>query len=434
MTEPAEPPAAAAAAAAEESKRSGKKKSIPSQLICEHVLSTPPRRIGHGVNTLVYHNTQPAWQCSFSRDGQYLAVCYGAPDPAIRIWKWKKQQPSSDQSSSSSSASAWILTATLAGIHERTIRSVEFAPILSPLTLASASFDGTVAIWELVNNDSSSKEGGWECTAQLEGHDNEVKCVRWNATASLLATCGRDKTVWIWECFLPGTIGGGGGGGDQLQQQGGGGDFECLAVLNGHEGDVKCIQFASSHGEWGDGDEILISCSYDNSIKIWAEDCGDWYCASTIAGVHSSTIWSLALSPSGARLVDASADGSLAIYKCYTNAEKNKLFPDEASNNDNGLWKCVGKLPDAHASPIYSVHYAPAGAGHGRIATCGADNRLRIFKESSASSSDKPMFQAEVSVTTNHGDLNCVCWHPTDGTILATVGDDGTAQIWKFVT
>jgi cytosolic iron-sulfur protein assembly protein CIAO1 len=405
------------------------------RLICEHVLSTPPRRIGHGVHALVYQNTQPAWQCSFSRDGQYLAVCYGAPDPAIRVWK--KQQQQQQQSSSSSDSCNWILSATLAGIHERTIRSVEFAPIHSPLTLASASFDGTVAIWELVKSNSSSssssKAGGWECTAQLEGHDNEVKCVRWNATASLLATCGRDKSVWIWECFLPGTIGGGGGNANTAAAGGGGGDFECLAVLNGHEGDVKCIQFASSHGEWGDGDEILISCSYDNSIKVWAEDCGDWYCAATIAGVHSSTIWSLALSPSGARLVDASADGSLAIYKCYTNAEKAKLFPEEASN-DNGLWKCVGTLPDAHASPIYSVHYAPAGAGHGRIATCGADNRLRIFKEASASSSDKPLFQAEVSVTTNHGDLNCVCWHPTDGTILATVGDNGTAQIWKFIT
>jgi WD40 repeat protein len=41
--------------------------------------------------------------------------------------------------------------------------------INSPLVLASASFDGTVAIW----GGYSKVQGDWG-TAQLEGHDNEV--------------------------------------------------------------------------------------------------------------------------------------------------------------------------------------------------------------------------------------------------------------------
>lgn len=290
--------------------------NFTSTLTCQQVLLQPLKTFGGGEATVQHPSDSTAWQCAFSPDGQWLAACFGAPDLYILLWRKKRRQNTPSSSNDKEREDEWELSNTITGVHDRTIRSIAFAPVLSPYILASASFDGTICIWEY-----SPDLNDWECSAQLEGHDNECKAVTWNSTGSLLASCSRDKSVWVWECFLPGTVGGSNGGGD----------FDCIAVLNGHQADVKDVKFAPSHGQWGDGDEILLSASYDDTIKCWAEDAGDWYCAASLSNVHTDTIWSLAVAPGGGRFVSGSADGSLAIYKAYSQQETKERFPDEGS-------------------------------------------------------------------------------------------------------
>jgi len=374
----------------------------PSLSLTQSLLP-PPKSLGSvSKPALQYRSDSACWECAFSRNGKWLAACFGVPAACVRIWEQKDF--------------GWDFHSSLEGIHTKSIRSISFAPISANYVLAAASFDGSVSIWQI---DQQSNE--WDCTTQLEGHENEVKCVTWNATGSLLATSGRDKTVWVWETFLDGTIG---GSSDN--------DFECIAVLSGHEGDVKCVRFAESHGQWGDGDEILISAGYDDTIRVWAEDAGDWYCAMVVEDSHRDTIWSLAVAPGSGRMVSSSADKSIAILRNFTIMERREMFPDQ-SNCSNGYWKCVGKLPDAHSSTIYSLDYAPARAGHGRIVSAGGDNRIQVYREVLGSTSDAPLFSLDASVQVGHADVNCVRWHPSDGSVLCAACDDGSVRIFKFL-
>lgn len=105
-----------------------------------------------------------------------LASCGG--DRSIKIWSEQNSQ--------------WTCAQTLSDPNiTRTIRWVSWSPCGQKI--ASASFDASILIWK------KNSKNFFEVVANLEGHDNEVKCTAFSSDGAYLATCSRDRSVWIWD-------------------------------------------------------------------------------------------------------------------------------------------------------------------------------------------------------------------------------------------
>jgi WD40 repeat protein len=256
--------------------------------------------------------------------------------------------------------------------------------------------------------------------ATLEGHENEVKGISWSPSGSLIATCSRDKSIWLWEVIEDGE------------------DFDCMAVLHGHEQDVKFIQ-------WHPTREILFSASYDNTLKCWGETNDDWICINTLSG-HNSTVWGFALNSEGDTLLSVSDDKSIRIW------HGEPLVTGVSLVIDGMNWTFMQEINDAHERTIYSIDFSrKIGLKDNdctenskeeitniynlpRIVTGGGDDILKIWRlESNNDSNPKISLVPVVIIPHAHfNEINCVRWNPHDTTLLASASDDMTIKLWRY--
>ena len=346
--------------------------------------------------TLVGH-TDRVWSVDFSPDGTLLASCGG--DKNVRIWA-KEYGPGGTEGHSK-----WFSLCVLDEAQRRTVRCVKWSHC--GRMLAATSFDSTTAIWRRVGKE------GFELAAILEGHENEVKSVAWNRADSLLATSSRDKSVWVWEAL--GDIGAGDDPEEDDIDNNIPADFECASVLMGHSQDVKSVIFDPNENR-------LVSCSYDDTLKVWEEDEDDWYCSETLTG-HTSTVWSISFEKTSNRLVSGSDDCTCIIWK------KEKL--DDSAEGGEGVvgatteWKQEAVLKGYHDRSIYCVDWSKL---NNKIASVGADDRICIYDAGKDATEE---VQLLCKLEKGHtSDVNCVSWHPKEENVLATCGDDNLVKIW----
>lgn len=313
------------------------------------------------------------------------------------------------------------------------------------------------------------EEDEWRFAVILDGHDSEIKSVAFSPTSPLLATCSRDKSVWIWE---------------ELEDD----NFETVAVLQDHEGDVKCVA-------WHPGEELLASGSYDDCIRLWREDTDDWACCALLQG-HEGTVWwvefegadrvgapALPNEPSeaqktvleqrekaGPRLISCSDDKSIRVWHRIPKEKEEQAAAAVGGGRMPSIWKNSdfeeewleeARLPQVHEREVYAVSWSRKT---GRVASTGSDGKIVVYEERWRSAEDRngdvEMGDAEAAVNEEKKEdgltdwvmlaevenahdvfeVNHVCWAPRadkgkrfEGEeVLVSTGDDGEVKVWTF--
>lgn len=372
------------------------------------------------------------------------------------------------------------LVSTISGGHKRSVRSCAWKPLVKgESVLATGSFDATVGIWRRWDN-YGREEGGsqawalnethqangeisdderqersalrhddgdegadedeeWRFAVLLDGHDSEVKSVSWSASGILLATCARDKSIWIWEDLDDGDN-----------------NFETVAVLQEHSGDVKCVS-------WHPTENCLVSGSYDDTIRVWREDMDDWGQVACLKG-HTGTVWfidwegvdnapTIPSSPggtreqwkeyhalSGPRLISCSADRTVRVWRRQSKTPSSSAGTGMPSIiRPMGLdetWYEDAVLPPAHHLVVYSVAWSKRT---GLVASAGADGRIVVYEERLVSTPgavvDTDADKMDIDAASTHSPAeNCRTTGPpaprTEWVVLSTVeGAHGIHEI-----
>ncbi len=316
-------------------------------------------------------------------------------------------------------------------------------------SLASASRDKTVRVWDISNG---------QTLLTYRRHTDAVNSVAWSPDGKRLASASQDQTVRIWDARSGQTLltynahtdfvnsvawspdgrhlaSGGGfflGSKNREVQVWDASSGQTLLTYTGHTDQVTSVT-------WSPDGRHLASASSDGTVRVWVGSLGQTLL--TYRG-HTYIVLSVAWSADGRRLASASADNTVRVWDATSGATL-LTYTGHTDQVTSAVWSPNGKrlasasddqtvqVWDAsngqilytykgHTNVVYSVVWSPDGK---RLASASQDQTVQEWNTNINSGSTVLTYRGHTSV------VYSVAWSP-DGKRLASASDDRTVRVW----